>query len=110
MRLTPARIRELKPCKKISLEKVFYEEDDGTLYNTFVEIGNIKATFCGHDHYNNYWGKYRGDIILAYGYISGESTNEAWPTGGKLIALPISNGESGIKNVIPIFGKYEHKY
>jgi len=94
----------------VSLEKVFYEEDDGSLYNAFVEVGNVEATFCGHDHYNNYWGMYTGDIILAYGYISGESTNEAWPTGGKLISLPVGKGEIGIKNVIPIFNKNEHKY
>lgn len=94
----------------ISLEKVFYEKDDGSLYRAMVEEGNIRATFCGHDHYNNYWGEYKGGIILAYGYISGESTNEAWPTGGKLITLPINNGEIGIRNIVPIFGINEHKY
>ena len=94
----------------VSEEKVFYEEDDGTLYDAFVEMGNVEATFCGHDHYNNYWGKYIGGIILAYGYISGESTNEAWPTGGKLITLPIAKGEIGIKNVVPIFEEDEHQY
>lgn len=94
----------------VSLEKVCYEKDDGTLYNSFVEMGNIKATFCGHDHYNNYWGKYTGGIILAYGYISGESTNEAWPTGGKLIKLPIGKGDIGIQNVVPVFDKDEYQY
>ncbi|MEN8191417.1 MAG: metallophosphoesterase [Bacteroidota bacterium] len=94
----------------VSLEKVYYEEDDGSLYKAFIEMGNIQATFCGHDHYNNYWGKYTGGIILAYGYISGESTNEAWPTGGKLITLPIGKGDIGIRNVIPIFDKDEHQY
>jgi len=94
----------------ISLEKVYYEEDDGLLYNAFLEVGNIRATYCGHDHYNNYWGKYTGNIILAYGYISGESTNEAWPTGGKLITLPAIEGEIKMKNVVPIFNENEHKY
>jgi 3',5'-cyclic AMP phosphodiesterase CpdA len=94
----------------VSLEKVFYEEDDGSLYEAFLEMGNIRATFCGHDHYNNYWGKYTGDIILAYGYISGESTREAWPTGGKLITLPVMAGEIKIKNVVPVFNENEHKY
>ena len=94
----------------VSQEKVYYEEDDGTLYNAFVEMGNVEATFCGHDHYNNYWGKYIGGIILAYGYISGESTKEAWPTGGKLITLPIGKGEIGIQNVVPVFDKNEHQY
>jgi len=94
----------------VSEEKVYYEEDDGTFYRTMLEVGNIKATFCGHDHYNNYWGKYKGDILLAYGYISGESTNEAWPTGGKLISIPIKEGEISMKNVVPVFSEDEHKY
>lgn len=94
----------------VSEEKVYFEEDDGSLYDSFVEMGNVKATFCGHDHYNNYWGKYTGGIILAYGYISGESTNEAWPTGGKLIILPIIQGDIGIRNVVPDFNKDEHQY
>lgn len=91
------------PKEGVSLEKVWYEKDDGSTYDAFVETGNIEATFCGHDHYNNYWGEYTGGIILAYGYISGEATNEAWPTGGKLIILPVDNGKIQIKNVVPVF-------
>ncbi len=86
-----------------SKEKVFYEEDDGSVYDAFVDVGNIKATFCGHDHYNNYWGTYKGGIILAYGYISGEATNYAWPVGGKLVKLPLNSTNIEIKNVIPDF-------
>lgn len=80
-------------------EKVYYEDDDGSVYEAFVEMGNIEATFCGHDHYNNYWGTYKGGIILAYGFISGEATNYAWAPGGKLIELPEGEEEIGIKNV-----------
>ncbi len=80
-------------------EKVYYEEDDGRVYDAFLKGGNIEATFCGHDHYNNFWGKYKGGIILAYGFISGESTNYAWAPGGKLIELPEGKREIGIKNV-----------
>lgn len=86
-----------------SREKVCYEEDDGTAYQTFVETGNIRATFCGHDHYNNYWGAYHGGIILAYGHIGGEATNWAWPTGGKLVTLSAGDETVEIKNVVPDF-------
>jgi 3',5'-cyclic AMP phosphodiesterase CpdA len=86
-----------------SKEKVYFEEDEGTVYDFFVQMGEIEATFCGHDHYNNFWGKYHGGIILAYGYISGEATNWAWPTGGKLISLPLDSGEIEIENVVPEF-------
>lgn len=84
-------------------EKVCFEEDDGSVYDTFVKRGEIEATFCGHDHYNNYWGTYHGGLILAYGYISGEATKWAWPTGGKLVSLPVSTGDIEIKNVVPEF-------
>lgn len=91
-------------------EKVYYEEDDGSVYNAFLKVGNIEAVFCGHDHYNNYWAKYKGGITLAYGYISGEATKYAWPIGGKLITLPTDGSEIKMENVVPVFEKNEHRY
>jgi 3',5'-cyclic AMP phosphodiesterase CpdA len=88
-----------------SKEKVFFEEDDGSVYDAFVKRGEIEATFCGHDHYNSYWGTYHGGITLAYGYISGEATKWAWPTGGKLITLPLDSSDIRIENVVPVFDK-----
>jgi len=82
-------------------EKVYYEEDDGSVYQAFLQVGNVKACFCGHDHYNNYWGIHHGGILLAYGHISGEATNYNWPTGGKLITLSLKNGDINVKNVMP---------
>ena len=84
-----------------SKEPVCYEDDDGSVYETFLEVGNVRATFCGHDHYNNYWGTYPGGITLAYGHISGEATNWAWPTGGKLITLGLDGYALDIRNVMP---------
>jgi len=84
-----------------SKEKVSYEEDDGTPYRAFVEMKNVEVTFCGHDHYNNFWGKTKEGLILAYGYISGEATRAAWPTGGKLIRSPLKGEPIGIENVRP---------
>jgi len=43
---------------------------DTGLYSAFKEMGNIKATFCGHDHNNDYWGEYYG-IGLYYGRKTG---------------------------------------
>ncbi len=84
-------------------EKVSFEEDDGSPYRAFVRAGNIKAVFCGHDHFNNYWGRTKEGIVLSYGYISGEATHYAWPTGGKLIRLPMKGGSIAIENVTPVF-------
>ena len=36
------------------------------LFDTMVELGSTKATFCGHDHYNNTCIEYKG-IKLTYG-------------------------------------------
>lgn len=89
------------PYQGISEEDVYFEEDDGSVYQAFLDQGNMKAVFCGHDHYNNYWGKYKGGILLSYGFISGEATNYRWPPGGKLILLPTNGGEIELRNVSP---------
>lgn len=93
-----------------SREKVYYEEDDGSVYQAFLDVGNIEAVFVGHDHYNNYWGTYKGGIILAYGFISGEATKYAWPPGGKLITLPGDGGEIQMKNVSPDYREEDYGY
>lgn len=36
------------------------------LFETMLELGSTKATFCGHDHYNNFSIDYKG-IRLTYG-------------------------------------------
>lgn len=40
------------------------------LYSAFKEMGNMNATFCGHDHNNDYYGEYYG-IDLHYGRKTG---------------------------------------
>ena len=82
-------------------EPVCFEEDDGLALETFAVQGNVRACFCGHDHYNNYYGRHHNGILLAYGYISGESTRWAWPTGGRLIALPLQGDGIQLYTVLP---------
>lgn len=82
-------------------EPVCFEEDDGLALETFAVQGNVRACFCGHDHYNNYYGRHHSGILLAYGYISGESTRWAWPTGGRLIALPLEGDGVRLHTVLP---------
>ncbi len=84
-------------------ENVCFEEDNGSVYDAFVEQGNIKACFCGHDHDNNYYGKYKGGIILAYGHVSGETCyHRHWPPGAKFIRLPLKGGEIYIKDLVDV--------
>jgi len=84
-------------------EKVCFEEDDGSVYDAFVKQGTIKACFCGHDHDNNYWGVYKGGILLAYGHVTGEACyHRHWPPGGKLIRLPVNGGDIAITDLTVI--------
>jgi len=85
----------------VKKEPVCFEEDDGLALATFADQGNVRACFCGHDHYNTYYGRHHSGILLAYGYISGESTRWAWPTGGRLIALPLEGDEIQLYTVLP---------
>ncbi len=39
---------------------------EDNLFETMLELGSTKATFCGHDHYNNFSVEYKG-IRLTYG-------------------------------------------
>ena len=48
-------------------EGVFDADLNSGLFTAFVEAGDVKATFVGHDHVNDYCGKYYS-LNLCYGY------------------------------------------
>lgn len=48
------------------INKVCCSDYPSKLFDTMVELGSSKATFCGHDHYNNISLEYKG-IRLTYG-------------------------------------------
>lgn len=82
-------------------ERVCFEEDDGSTYAAFLKQGNIKACFCGHDHDNNYWGRYHGNILLVYGHVSGETGyHRHWPPGAKRVTLEIGSDEIDIQDLV----------
>lgn len=77
----------------IFLEGVSHQREDGSALKLLKGLGNVRATFCGHDHVNDYSGTHQG-IELVYGRASGWC-GYGWEKvrkGGKLITL---NGESG---------------
>ena len=47
-------------------ERVYHPDINSGLYTAFVEAGDVRATFVGHDHTNDYCGKYY-NIHLCYG-------------------------------------------
>ena len=57
------------------------------LFTAMKECGDVRATFVGHDHSNDYAVLWHG-ILLAYGRFSGGNTvyNDL-PNGARLIEL-----------------------
>ncbi|MDR2026971.1 MAG: metallophosphoesterase family protein [Prevotellaceae bacterium] len=62
------------------------------------ECGDVMATFAGHDHDNDYIGKYNG-IFLAYGRFSGSKTTYTHMTQGARV-IELTAGEKGFKTWI----------
>lgn len=66
------------------------------LFAAMVEMGDVKGTFCGHDHINDFEGTLHG-IRLCYGRASGYNTygKEGLLRGARMIQL--TAGESDFK-------------
>ena len=58
------------------------------MFTAIKEQGDVIATFCGHDHDNDFAVMYK-DILLAYGRFSGGNTiyNHLRPNGARVIVL-----------------------
>ncbi len=55
-------------------------------FETFIKTGNIRATFCGHDHNNDFHGTLHG-ITLHYGRKSGYNVYGDLIKGARVITL-----------------------
>jgi len=67
-------------------EKVSSPKINSGMYNAFLEMKDVMATFCGHDHNNNYIGTLN-DIALAYGCKTGKDSYGKLDKGGRVILL-----------------------
>lgn len=56
------------------------------LFNAFYELKDVMATFCGHDHNNNFIGT-NNDIALVYGCKTGKDAYGNLDKGGRVIVL-----------------------
>lgn len=66
------------------------------------ESGDVMATFVGHDHDNDYIGKYNG-LFLAYGRFSGSKTTYTHMIHGARV-VELTAGEKGFKTWIHLKG------
>ncbi|RYG29701.1 hypothetical protein EON81_26230 [bacterium] len=81
-------------------EKVCFESDSGSVFETYRQSGRVRAVFCGHDHVNDYLGDHKG-ILLAYGRVSGWSAYGDWQRGGRAIDLDMKDRTFRTRVVLP---------
>lgn len=67
-------------------ENVASAKMNSGMYNAIYECGDVMATFCGHDHNNNYIGTLN-NIALAYGCKTGLDAYGRLDKGGRVIVL-----------------------
>ena len=84
------------------------------MFETMLELGSTKATFCGHDHVNNAILEYKG-ISLVYGmsidYLAYFDLNEKGAQRGCTVIELDANGKlEGITLENYYQDKYESKY
>lgn len=69
------------------LENICCPKLNSGLYTSMKMNGDVMATFCGHDHDNDYSALYHG-ILLCYGRFSGGNTEyNNLPNGARIIVL-----------------------
>jgi 3',5'-cyclic AMP phosphodiesterase CpdA len=58
------------------------------LFSAFLKMKDVKGTFVGHDHVNDYWGEYHG-LRLCYGKATGFNGYgiEGFQRGARIIQL-----------------------
>ena len=84
-------------------EKACAPELNTGMFTAIKEMGDIMATFVGHDHDNDY-AVLRHEIMLAYGRYTGGNTvyNNLKPNGARVIEL--TEGEKGFRTWIRLRG------
>jgi 3',5'-cyclic AMP phosphodiesterase CpdA len=74
------------------------------MFLAMKECGDVMATFVGHDHDNDYIGKYNG-VFLAYGRFSGSASTYGHMTNGARV-IELTAGERGFKTWIRLRGNH----
>ncbi|CAM4422285.1 3',5'-cyclic AMP phosphodiesterase CpdA [Paenibacillus endophyticus] len=75
-------------CYGNKYEEVCAAQTQAGFFSALLVQGDVTATFCGHDHTNDYWGEIYG-IRLYYGRATGYNTygKEGFPRGARVIRL-----------------------
>lgn len=90
------------PIIGTKMEGVCCAKFSSGLFANFLELGDVKAVFAGHDHNNDYACDWKG-IMLAYGrYTGGDTVYNKLPNGARVIEL--SEGSSSFDTWIVTAG------
>jgi 3',5'-cyclic AMP phosphodiesterase CpdA len=81
-------------------EPVCDEDGSREALTAFRNAGFVKATFCGHDHTNDFHGVVDG-IWLQYGRSAGGSGHPKVPKGGTLITVDTTKQTFAVQSVLP---------
>jgi 3',5'-cyclic AMP phosphodiesterase CpdA len=75
-------------------ENVCSPDVNSGLFSAFLERGDVKGVFVGHDHNNDYLTCIGGKIVLAYGRKTGypAAYDEVLPRGARIITLNDKEG------------------
>lgn len=79
-------------CYGHKLERVCSPLVNSGLFTTFLEMGDVLGTFCGHDHINDFTGSLYG-IRLSYGRATGYNTygQKGFMRGARVIRLTLGS-------------------
>ena len=87
-------VQQKKLAKGIFKEPVCTYGEDGSAISLLKKFGDVKACFCGHDHVNDYGGKW-DEIEMVYGRATGHAGygGDQVKKGGKLITADLTDPE-----------------
>jgi 3',5'-cyclic AMP phosphodiesterase CpdA len=81
-------------------EPVCFDSDRGETFAELHKSGRVRAVFSGHDHENDYAGKWQG-IELVYGRVGGWNAYGDLPRGGRLIEVDLEAATYAHRLVFP---------
>jgi len=86
----------------IKLEDVSYWDEDGTSYAVLKKACDFRGYFCGHDHVNNFQGRYE-DTKLVFGQATGHGGygSNLMPKGATVITMDATAKRFACESIFP---------
>jgi hypothetical protein len=90
-------------------ERVSCPEINSGMFFSMTQMGDIMGTFVGHDHHNDYIGKFF-NIALAYGRTTGWGLSRRCEAGGRVIILKEAKHQFETYNTTPDTTAFTYYY